>query len=379
MIPGLRRGLFTLWRNTAERRSMLHILLAVLLRPAALLYRGLAALNRLSYESGLRRRVRVPAAVVSVGNIEVGGVGKTPVVIWMARRLSERGLSVAVVVRNQRSGPGCGREAVPADRVISVARRSSAGSMFSDEVLLLVQSLPGISVYAGKSKSKAAVRACREVSPDLVLVDDGFQHHGLQKDMEIVLVDFERPFGSGGLLPSGSLREPPCVLSRADCFWAHRRGQGRSEDWLRTRLDDYNWRAPLVCSNLIPGMLRLAGDDDSEIDPDGVSVVAFCGIGKPWSFRRTLEAAGCRVLGFMEFPDHHRYGAADLERLDKLRKARGAEALVTTTKDVVKIERLAESHLLYYLDTSLAVSSEAEQLLSSIHGLVSTGRGYQRV
>ena len=160
-------GLASAWRGVAERRTAAHIALAVLLLPFSVVYRWLAALDRFRWESGLAHPLRLPSTVVSVGGIEVGGVGKTPVTIWLARRLAESGLSVAVVARNlgaRRAGHG----PVPVDRVLSVARTTRARDMFSDEVLLLAGSLPGVSVYAGRSKSAAAARA------DVILIDDGF-------------------------------------------------------------------------------------------------------------------------------------------------------------------------------------------------------------
>lgn len=365
----LKRRIVSIWRKVTLRRGIWSVL-GWLLYPLSLIFGFIVFMRRFLYETSFLKKTTLPVTIVSVGNLEVGGVGKTPITIWLAQELFSRGYLVAVVARNlmskRRENP------VPADRIRSLSgRRASSGTLLSDEVMLLVRSLPNAKVYTGPNKTRAAIRAVTEISPDVVIVDDGFQHLSLDRDMDILIVDYDKPFGSGGVLPSGTLREFRSAVSHVDYFWANRISEGRTEKWLERQLADYNWRAPIITSRIVFGDLVFAGDETDSVSPENISVVAFCGIGKPWSFRKTLEEAGCRIFDFVEFPDHHSYSEEDIAFLEDLRSKTGAECLVTTSKDIVKLEDIAGKMYLYYLETTLEISEGVEKLIEEIESLIS--------
>ncbi|MCK4807144.1 MAG: tetraacyldisaccharide 4'-kinase, partial [Candidatus Aegiribacteria sp.] len=194
------------------------------LMPFGWLYGLLASIRRRWYESG-NRQLHLPVPVISVGNIEVGGTGKTPVTIWLANRIAGMGYNVSVVARNFGQRTRACRVRLDNDEV---------RNNFTDEVLLLAESLLGrSSVYAGRSKSEAAIKAYRGEKPDIIIVDDGFQHLRLYRDIELVVLDFASPFGQGGILPSGTLREFPSVISRAHHIWINRIPTGMSPEWIK--------------------------------------------------------------------------------------------------------------------------------------------------
>ena len=297
------------------------------LMPFGLLYGLIASFRRRWYESG-DRQFRLPVPVISVGNIEVGGTGKTPVTIWLANRIAEMGYTVSVVARNfgQRS---------MACRVR--LDNNDVRNNFTDEVLMLAESLLGrSSVYSGKSKTEAATKAYRGEKPDIIIIDDGFQHLQLYRDLELVVLDFANPFGQGGILPSGTLREYPSVISKADHIWINRIPSGMSAEWIKRRVSDYNWKAPVQFSRVKHTGVRFVGGKVLPGIPRK-TVLAFCGIGKPESFRNSLEEAGIRLEGLEVFPDHHIYTKGDIERLREIMEETGGSALITTAKEAIKL------------------------------------------
>lgn len=352
-----------IFRSIAERRGGWRFA-GMALSPAGAAFGLAATLRRRAYSLGIAGRLRACVPVVSVGNIEVGGIGKTPVTVWLARRLVTAGFEVAVVARdlNRRSG-------APVNA--SLGARSSGSVPASDEVLMLAKQLPGCIVFAGPSKAEAAVRAAAEASPDLVLVDDGFQHLRLHRDMDIVVLDFEHPLGTGGVIPAGTLREFPSALSAADCFWVNRVPAGRSPEWLTRTLSLFSSRASVVNSRPVPVALEMPGG--GSVDPKGLRVVAFCGIGNPSSFRSTLTEAGCETVEFQDFPDHHAFTVAELVAMEEKRKALKADLLVTTEKDAVKLGRPGIKLNICALRIELDVWGGSDRLLEDIAGLVREG------
>ncbi|PIE51498.1 tetraacyldisaccharide 4'-kinase [Candidatus Fermentibacteria bacterium] len=300
---------------------------AWLLQPAAFLYMAGAMLNRFRFRRGFFSRRSFPGTViVSVGNIEVGGVGKTPVTIRIARKLSDMGLKVAVVAKNL----GAGKHVPVAVR----PGKSSGAVTLSDEPVLLGRALRDYcTVYAGPDKTEAVQRAVREQKPHVVVVDDGFQHHKLHRDIDVVVLNAEHPFGMGGLLPAGTLREHTGVLKKADYLWINGVTSKPQLSLARRLIASRNWQAPFIASSIVPG--KPVRHDGSSDRPG--RVVAFCGIGKPHGFRSILERTGFTIDQFRVFPDHWRYRESDIRMLGSALRKSGAEYLITTEKDAARL------------------------------------------
>jgi len=309
-----------------SRREGKWLWIAWLLQPVALAYFLVSTLNRLAYSRGLLKKQHFNTVVVSVGNIEVGGVGKTPVTLRIAGSLAAMGIETAVVARNlsARKGPP----------VAVRPGHSSGGIPLSDEAILLGRILGGsCSVYAGPDKTAAVERAVREMKPDVVIVDDGFQHHKLHRDIDVVVLNADHPFGQGGILPVGTLRESSSVLSKSDYLWINGVTSDAQLSLARRLIASRNWKSPFISSSVVPGR-PLKHDRTS--DRIG-KVVAFCGIGKPHGFKNTLERTGFHITKFIIYPDHWHYTETDLENLASAVKHTGADYLITTEKDAARL------------------------------------------
>jgi len=279
-----------------------------LLYPLEWAYRAVAGLRRAPYRLGLLQAWRAPVPVVVVGNLVVGGSGKTPVVIALAQALADAGLRVGIVAR------GYGGRAGPTARLVPMAGEAAA---YGDEAVLL-RERTGCPVAVAVSRP-AAVRALLAAHPvDIVLSDDGLQHHALARDFEVIMVDANRGPGNGHCLPAGPLREPARRLRRADCVLY--RGGADPATAVRYRSD--------CLVNLRTGAQR-------PVSAVGLApeVHAVAGIARPEDFLATLVAAGFRVRARL-FADHHPYVPADLAALRGL-------PVIMTEKDAVKCRRFA--------------------------------------
>jgi len=325
LISGRRRG-----PGAAAARAGLRLL--------SLPYAAGISGYRALFDLGAIHPRRLPCPVVSLGNITVGGTGKTTAARWLVRRLLEWGRSPAVLSRGYRAAAVGPRDvAVVADRE-AVRLDAAAGG---DEPVLLARSLPGVPVLVGKRRVASAERALREFAPDVLVLDDAFQYWRLAKDVEIVLLDAANPFGHGAVFPRGQLREPLRGLRRAHAAilthaaWADAGGRAA----VRTRLErllpagapiaEARHRAVALRDHVTGGSIPLGALAPAR------GWVAFSGLGRPDSFLRTLREAGAGDLTARLFPDHHRYTAADLAELSA--SAAGGAGLLTTEKDAVKI------------------------------------------
>jgi tetraacyldisaccharide 4'-kinase len=272
----------------------------------------------MSFEMGLRSRVILPVPVISVGNISAGGTGKTPLVEWVVRRLERRRLRVAILARGY-------------------GRRLDGGD---DEDL--IEASESVRRYADPNRAAAGRRAVADFHPDAIVLDDGFQHYRLHRDIDLVTVDATNPFGHGRLLPRGLLRDRPSALRRAQAIVLTRTDQvtvaelqGLKEEIARHSLD-----RPVIDTVHRPAGVRTLADRRSW----GVDwlrsrrVYAFCGLGNPGAFRRTLESTGAEVVKFRAFPDHHVYRPAEARQIEVEAQEFLAGALVTTEKDATKID-----------------------------------------
>lgn len=284
------------------------------------------ARNRM-FDSGSVASHRAGRPVISVGNITTGGTGKTPVVRWLVETLRAAGHAPAVLMRGYKA----------------------SADEDSDEQRLLESQLPGTAVEANPSRVDGASRVlAAHPEVNVFVLDDGFQHRRLHRDLDIVLVDATNPFGFDHVLPRGLLREPLEGLGRASAFiitHCELATAARLSE-ITSVLHKFNAVAPVYrCSHVQVG-LRYA--DDALMDLTalaGSSIFAFCGLGNPAGFQSQLEKNGAKICGSMWFADHHAYTASDLADLQNLAEKSGAKMLVTSEKDWVKIEPLLDAAL----------------------------------
>ncbi len=336
--------------------------LSWLLQPFVLLYITVTTLNRFLYTKSFRKKYKLNSIIVSIGNIEVGGVGKTPVTIRVATKLAEMGLSVSVVCKNL-----CASGGAP----IAVRPGSTSGSVsLSDEAILLGNLLSKTcSVYTGSDKTDAVRRAVREMKPDVVVVDDAFQHHKLHRDIDVIVLNADHPFGTGGVLPAGTLRESSRALSKADYLWVNGVTSDSQLALAKKLISAKNWKAPFIASSVIPGKPQKFDGTFDKID----KVVAFCGIGKPEGFKHTLEKTGFTIEKFYIYPDHWFYTQSDLDHIERSFKKSSAKYLITTEKDAARLgSRKIKALNIRVLPIKLFVptTSTEEELLGNILELV---------
>jgi tetraacyldisaccharide 4'-kinase len=313
-------------------------------------------LRNTAYRRGWLRSERVPAVVVSIGNLTVGGTGKTPCVEYIARFYRNLGRRVAILSRGYGSADGR-----------------------NDEARVLEENLPDVPHLQGADRVALAWRALAEWQSEVLVLDDGFQHRRLARDVDLVLMDATAPWGHGYLLPRGLLREPPSSLQRADVLVLTRCDQAPAEqcERLRRTLERIAPHKPVVETTHRP--VELSNSDGAsaslELLREGPAA-AFCGIGNPKAFRRSLLDLGARLEDFRVYPDHHAYGRTDVEDLQRwaCRLSAGARIL-TTQKDAVKL-RL--SHLgerpLWWLRIRLCVESGQDVLEGWLRSAISGER-----
>lgn len=324
-MSGLEQGISAAWYRSAPWLW--------LLRPLECLFRTVAASRRLLYRAGVLRSYRAPVPVVVVGNITVGGTGKTPIVIALVEALQHKGLRVGVVSR------GYGASATDFPHRVGPA---STAQQCGDEPLLIFHRTGAPCVVA--PDRAAAVRellAAEQV--DVVISDDGLQHYALARDLEIAVVDATRGIGNGFCLPAGPLREPPSRLQSVD-FLLQRGGEG--EDGVRYRAE------ALVNLHTAQQLPVLAGDQLSEVH-------AVAGIGQPQQFFATLEEAGFQLESHA-FPDHHQFSAADFQSL-------AGRPIIMTEKDAVKCRDIAGEQA-WYLRISAVLPQPVVEAVAALAG-----------
>ena len=320
-LPGWHKRLTETGPQGAAER-----LLVALLIPCGwgygLLMWGRAAL----YRQGLFRIYRAPVPVVAVGNLAVGGTGKTPVVDYVVKELLARGRRVAIVSR------GYGGSGLPGVGLVSAGDGTGPllpASTCGDEPYLLARRNPAAVVLVAPRRAAGIARAVAAHGAEVIVLDDAFQHLAVARDLDLVLLDARRPLSNGRVLPAGRLREFPAALDRADLLLLTRSEGGEVPALPVTK--------PLChcCHALDPLARSLSGEARPLADLAGRAVFAFAGIAEPESFFSALRGAGLTLAGSLPLPDHVVYDETTLARLRAA--AAGAEILVTTEKDGVKL------------------------------------------
>ncbi|HEY0840681.1 MAG TPA: tetraacyldisaccharide 4'-kinase [Vulgatibacter sp.] len=331
MIGLLHRSREPLWQK----------LLLSPLAPPSQLFGAAAAARRRLYESGILRQEEAPLPLVSVGNLAVGGAGKTPVVMELAKRLQTAGRKVAVLAAGYR-GEGKGARVVSRGEGLLLDAKDAG-----DEPVLIAKRCPGVQVLVGPSRAELARIAARHLRADVALLDDGFQHLGVARDLDIVVLDGASPFGNGRLLPRGPLRELPEALERADLCWISKVDEGDPAEIEAAEAVARRFTGRSVVRSRYRVSTILSGDLSSEEPAQslaGKQVLLLAGLARPDSFRRTLTRIGARVVGDALFADHHAFTRRELETVLSRARARGAELVCATEKDAVRIPPELRGH-----------------------------------
>jgi len=331
------------------------------LRPISDVYGAAVSLRTALFAHGVAATRRLPVPVLSVGNLSVGGSGKTPFVEMLAGRLRAHGQQVVIVLRGYR-----GRSKRPT--IVSDGRRVQCEPpVAADEAYLLARHLPGVAVLTGVDRYHVGQVALEQVDCGVIILDDGFQHLQLYRDLDIVLVDAINPLGYGRLLPAGLLRERPEALERADIVVVTNADTGQNLDSVIRTIRRYAPIVPIARAVHRPiGLIDLRSDGPLELGHlVGRRLLAVSGIADPSRFERTLTQLGALVAAHHVFPDHHHYAQVDVETIGRAAARAGASLVVTTEKDMVKLMRLKLVKVgvpLYALSISLELTEGADLL-----------------
>ncbi len=281
----------------------------------------------------MQYRQHLPVPVISVGNLVVGGTGKTPMSMWLANHFRAQGLSVAVLSR------GYGRGSKEVSQVLLEPDLRDASRLYGDEPVLMAARLAGVAVWVGRRRSLSGRAAIEQNGAQLLILDDGFQHWGLHRDLDLVLVDAGRPWGNGCLLPLGPLREPVEHLARAHAIIVTRVQNDNKSLGLCQELRQRFPEKPLFTCRYRPagGRWGLVGPKAPWEVLSKQPAVVFAGIAKPDSFFRMVQNIGVESVLNLSFADHHHYRQEDLERIMAPVLAGEARWLITTEKDAVRL------------------------------------------
>jgi len=306
-------------------------------------YGGIIRLRETLYKKGLLPSKRLPCPVISIGNITVGGSGKTPMAIYVAELIKHLGYGVVIISRGYKG------QAEKVGGVVCDGRKICMGpDTAGDEPFMVAQRLKTVPVIVGQNRFKAGRLAIREFKPDVLLLDDAFQHLKLHRDLDLVLLDNKDPLGNTYLFPRGTLRETASALSRGDAVILTRSDMGKAPSL--GQIKKHFPRKPIFHSFHTPYIYKIVTENSlksrdrltisSKYDFDifkNKRAIAFSGIASNDDFRRTIESFKCKVEKFSGFPDHHPYSDRELDEIVKSAMDLSAEFIFTTEKDYVRI------------------------------------------
>ena len=370
------------------QQRILAIPLRFLLIPLSWFYTASVQLRNILYTRGVFKARRLPCRVISVGNIVVGGTGKTPAVIVIAEHLQREGMRVAILLRGYKR---CVREKVT---IVSDGEKVCASPIESgDEADMMAKHLSGVPIIVGKRRYLTGQVALERFKVDVLLLDDGFQHRQLARDVDILTIPATHPFGSPKkLLPAGTLREPPTALRRADLILLTHADTPNISAHAKKVVKGLAPNAPVLESIHQPTHLyplaissqqsaismKPSLPTETEIrDPKaiptdikelkGKRVLAVCGIGNPDAFAATLMRCSVASVELLAFPDHHVYTEADKQRIDTAFQAAAADLIVTTQKDEQKLARFVDNWKLPIVVLAVAlVITDGDEMLTDV-------------
>ncbi|MBI1991785.1 MAG: tetraacyldisaccharide 4'-kinase [Candidatus Omnitrophica bacterium] len=328
-------------------RTFSDVLAARALTVGSLAYRAAVTVRNAAYDRGWLRQVRLPCRVISVGNLTVGGTGKTACVELLAKKLLAMGKRVAVLSRGYAGSRGDYWLRWDAHHVTVNGQRRASCDGLADEPQLLARHLAGVPILVGPRRDRTGRLACRAFAADVVILDDGFQHRRLRRDCDIVLVHARTPFAGWGPLPRGPMREPLDSLARAHVVIVTKADEAlETLGALRERLRSFSPNAAFVTAVHEPtGVLDVrTGQLQDPQQLNGLRVGLLSSIGDPQGFEATVGRLHATVLWHHAYPDHYRFQSADLAALAEQHLDAVPDAVVTTEKDWVRLQPLIVDH-----------------------------------
>jgi len=339
--------------------------MSLALSPFGGLYGLTMKARRALYLSGRFRTRALGAPVISIGNLTTGGTGKTPLVEWVANELAQKGRQVCILTRGY-GRPRSGTQVIVSNGSEILADVNQAG----DEPLLLAERLKGLAaVICDADRLSAACWAVENLKSDAFVLDDGFQHLRVARDLNLLTIDATSPWGNRRLLPAGILRESPAEVARADGIVITRTDDSDQTEELQREIDELSGGRPVFRSRMAICHLRRASGRESPVGPNEIKasrVAAFCGVGNPESFFALVRRAGYQLCHTQAFRDHRIYSQADIDRVVRESNKRGAQVLLTTAKDEVKLRALSFALPCYAVDIAIEIENE-EKLVALIN------------
>jgi tetraacyldisaccharide 4'-kinase len=324
----------------SPNRKFYHLPLFAVLKFVSLFYSLIVRVRVWFYQKNIFETRRLPVPVISIGNLTLGGTGKTPMTIWVAQKLVENGRQPAILSRGYQAKTRKNIEIV-SDKSGILVEPEFAG----DEPAMMARRLKGVPVIVGKDRYEAGVLAVEKLGVDSLILDDGFQRLDVKRDLNILLIDYSHDFENDAIFPAGTLRESLEEAERADliCFTRV------IADNLDPPVKKYA-NAPIIKSQtFIKALTDLGLKKTKDVnDLKGLRVCAFCGIAQPEKFKKLLELYGAQVVSFLSFPDHHYFDSGDIKDIEEKARSCGAEVILTTEKDSVKLLGFSFSMPLFF-------------------------------
>ena len=329
-------------------------LIIILLLPISILFRAIITIRNYLYDTNSLKVRTLPCKVISIGNITTGGSGKTPTVEFLSLYLKSLGKNVGVISR------GYGRTSKDTKIVTDGIKKPTSWENFGDEAFLLANKLDQVPIIVGKSKYDSGIKMATEFNTDVIIIDDGFQHRSLHRDLDIVLVNSKDTSKDHRPIPLGTLRESLSNLKRADLIIYTKSNIHNTSDYLINALNH-------IKVNKIKSNINI---DDKLIDSNNKEIAVgiirsknvylLSGIGDNEGFKKTVQKIGCNVLGHKKFIDHHKYKNKDIKKVHREAMKIDAKYLITTEKDIIKMKNFEFELPIYAIRMKLNFQPEDE-------------------
>lgn len=361
----MRRILYTF--ITTKQRGVIPTLFRILFMPLCWLYSGIVTIRNYCYNVGIFKQKKLPCLVISVGNIVVGGTGKTPAVAAIAKLLQNNRLHVAILLRGYKRNNN--KEVLfVSDGDSHLCSREECG----DEADMLARQITNTPIVVGRKRNKTGKAALDRFNCDVLILDDGFQHRQVARDLDIITIDTTQPYGTGLLLPIGSLREPKSAIRRANLIILTRTDVVKTGiNPLKDELNKIAQNTPILESVHQPTSLYPLNNKDKHStipleDIKGKRILAVCGIGNPKAFVATIAKFYPEKVELFAFSDHHVYSESDLLQIKHQMQQHNTEWIITTQKDEPKLADLSPELPIYVFAIELVITNGVRVLLDKL-------------